>query len=89
MGNCAEHTAKKLGITREEQDEYGMGSYKKSAAAHEAGVFKHEIIPAKILRTKQPEIIVESDEEYKRINFEKFTKLNTVFQVSCFVIFTR
>ena len=35
QGNCAENTAAKLKISREEQDEYAIGSYKKSAAAWE------------------------------------------------------
>ena len=35
QGNCAENTAAKLKISREEQDEYAIDSYKKSAAAWE------------------------------------------------------
>jgi acetyl-CoA C-acetyltransferase len=80
MGTCAESTAKQLGISREESDEYGIGSYEKSAAAVAAGVFKSEIVPVKILQTKKPEITVSEDEEYRRVNFDKFRKLNTVFQ---------
>jgi acetyl-CoA C-acetyltransferase len=33
MGNCAEETAAKYGITREDQDAFAIGSYKKSSAA--------------------------------------------------------
>ena len=33
QGVCAEKTAKKLGITREDQDNYAISAYKKSAAA--------------------------------------------------------
>merc|ERR1712080_804155 len=43
MGNCGENTAKKLGITREQQDEYGMNSYKKSAKAYQNGDIKDEL----------------------------------------------
>lgn len=32
--------------------------------------------------TGKPDLIVTEDEEYKRVNFEKFGKLPTVFQVS-------
>merc|ERR1712215_641223 len=37
MGNCGENTAKKLGISREEQDEYGLRSYTRASAAYESG----------------------------------------------------
>ncbi|CAG7838483.1 unnamed protein product, partial [Allacma fusca] len=80
MGNCAEHTAKKYDITRAESDEYGIGSYQRSTAAAAAGVFKNEIVPAKILQNKKPEIVISEDEEYKRVNFDKYKKLATVFQ---------
>ena len=40
MGNCGENTAKKMGISREQQDEYGINSYKRSAAAYANGDIK-------------------------------------------------
>ncbi|XP_076030098.1 acetyl-CoA acetyltransferase 1 isoform X2 [Oratosquilla oratoria] len=81
MGNCGENTAKKLGITREDQDEYGLNSYKKSAAAWKAGVFKDEVVPVTIPGKRgKPDITVSEDEEYKKVNFDKFKKLATVFQ---------
>ena len=42
MGVCGENTAANLGITRAEQDAYAIGSYHKSAAAWENGVFDAE-----------------------------------------------
>ena len=39
QGNCAENTAARYGITREEQDEFAVSSYKRTAAAWE--VAKH------------------------------------------------
>ncbi len=44
MGNCGENTAKKLNISREQQDEYGMNSYKRSAAAYQSGALKVRFI---------------------------------------------
>ncbi|GBP43485.1 Acetyl-CoA acetyltransferase B, mitochondrial [Eumeta japonica] len=81
MGNCAENTAKKLEITRQEQDDYAISSYKRSAAAYEAKVFADELVPVSVPQKKgmQP-LIFSEDEEYKRVNFEKFSKLATVFQ---------
>nr|DBA32691.1 TPA: hypothetical protein GDO54_000464 [Pyxicephalus adspersus] len=48
MGNCAENTAKKLNIGREDQDSYAISSYTRSKAAWEAGKFANEIIPVSI-----------------------------------------
>ncbi|XP_044177872.1 acetyl-CoA acetyltransferase, mitochondrial-like [Acropora millepora] len=81
MGNCAENTAAKLKISREEQDEYAIGSYQKSAAAWEEGKFNSEVIPVKIPQRKgKPDLVVSEDEEYKKVSFEKFTSLKPVFQ---------
>ncbi|XP_063990940.1 acetyl-CoA acetyltransferase, mitochondrial isoform X2 [Diachasmimorpha longicaudata] len=81
MGNCAENTAKKHQITRDEQDEFALSSYKRSAAAWESGAFQDEIIPVNVPQKKgKPDLVVSEDEEYKRVNFEKFKGLKTVFQ---------
>lgn len=81
MGNCAENTAKKLNISRQEQDEYAINSYKKSALAYNSGAISDELVPVSVPQKKgKPDIIVKEDEEYKRVSFEKFTKLPSVFQ---------
>jgi acetyl-CoA C-acetyltransferase len=48
MGSCAENTAKKLGITRQQQDDFAISSYKKSAAAYENGHIKAELVAVKV-----------------------------------------
>ncbi|CAF4851269.1 unnamed protein product [Pieris macdunnoughi] len=81
MGNCAENTAKKLEITKEQQDEYAINSYKRSAAAYESKAFADELVPVSVPQKRgAPPVIFSEDEEYKRVNFDKFTKLATVFQ---------
>lgn len=81
MGNCAENTAKKMGISRQEQDDFAILSYKRSAGAWANKLFDAEITPVKIPQKKgKPDIIVTEDEEYKKVNFDKFGKLSTVFQ---------
>lgn len=79
MGSCAENTAKVYNISREDQDEYAINSYKRSQAAGKAGVFKKEIVPVTI-KTKKGEDVVHEDEEYYKVNFDKFRSLRTVFQ---------
>lgn len=81
MGNCAENTAKKMGITRKDQDDYAISSYKRSAAAWQSRLFDVEITPVNIPQKKgKPDIIITEDEEYKRVDFDKFGNLGTVFQ---------
>lgn len=81
MGVCAETTAKKYNITREEQDEYAINSYKRSEAAYKNNIFASELTAVKVPQKKgQPDLIFNADEEYKRVNFDKFKKLSTVFQ---------
>jgi len=81
MGNCGENTAKKLEITREQQDEYAISSYQKSAAAWASGLLKNEITEVTIKGKRgKPDTVISEDEEYKKVNFAKFAKLATVFQ---------
>lgn len=80
MGNCAENTAKKMGITRQDQDDFAISSYKRSAKAWSDKVFDAEIAPVTIKQKRKDDVIVAEDEEYKRVNFDKFGKLSTVFQ---------
>lgn len=80
MGLCGENTAKKLNISREEQDQFAIGSYKKSAASADK-LTKLEITPVEIAATRTtPASTMNEDEEFKRVNFDKFSKLPTVFQ---------
>lgn len=78
MGNAAEKTAKEMNITRAEQDEYAIRSYQLSASASQQGKFKDEIAPLKIMKGKQ-ETIVQEDEEFSNVIFEKIPTLRPVF----------
>lgn len=78
MGNCAENTAKKYELTREQQDEYAIESYKRAAEAWKAGAFKNEIVPVTI-KDRKGDIVVSEDEEYKNIKFDKVPTLRPVF----------
>lgn len=81
MGNCAENTAKKMGISRQDQDEFAVNSYKRSAASWAEKLFDAEITPVTIPGKRgKPDVVVREDEEYKRVNFDKFGQLATVFQ---------
>ncbi len=79
MGNCADNTAKEMNISREMQDEYAINSYKRSAAAWEAGKFKEEIVPVEVPQRKGDPVIISEDEEYKNVKFDKIPSLRPVF----------
>jgi len=80
MGNSAELAASKYNITREAQDNYAIESYKRSAAAWEAGKFKDEIVPVEVVGRKGDVTVVSEDEEYKNVKFDKIPGLKAVFQ---------
>ncbi len=79
MGNCADNTAKEMGITREQQDEYAINSYKRSAEAWKNGLFKNEVIPVEVPQRRGDAIQVDHDEEYSNVKFEKIPGLRPVF----------
>ena len=79
MGNCADNTAREMNISREEQDEYAINSYKRAAAATEQGKFKSEIIPVEIPQRKGDPVIMDEDEEFRNVFFDKIPALRPVF----------
>jgi acetyl-CoA C-acetyltransferase len=79
MGVFADATAAKYGITREAQDAFAVNSYKKSAAATSAGLFKNEIIPIAIPQKKGDPILLMEDEEFKNVMFDKIPGLRPAF----------
>lgn len=79
MGNAAELCAKECNISREEQDEFAIDSYKKSAKAWAEGKFNEEIVPVEIPQRKGDPILFKEDEEYKNVFFEKIPNLRPVF----------
>ena len=80
MGVCAEKCAAEYGITREDQDNFAVESYKRSAEAWAEGKFNEEIVPVEIPQRKGEPIIFSEDEEYKSVNFDRISTLPTVFQ---------
>ncbi len=79
MGVSADATSEKYGFTREAQDAFAIQSYKRSAAASESGIFNEEIVPVEVPQRKGDPLVITEDEEYKRVNFEKVSKLRPAF----------
>ncbi len=79
MGVCADATAAKYGIRREDQDAYAIDSYRRAAEATEAGFFRDEIVPIVVPQRKGDPLVVSEDEEYKKVSFEKIPSLRPAF----------
>lgn len=79
MGVCADNTAKEMNISRQDQDNYAIGSYKRSADAWASGKFKEEIVPVEIVDRKGNTSLFSEDEEYKNVNFDKIPSLKPTF----------
>ncbi|UOQ55690.1 acetyl-CoA C-acyltransferase [Hymenobacter cellulosivorans] len=78
MGNAAEHTAKEMGFTREQQDEFAIESYTRSAKAAKEGKKKDEIVPVTI-ESRGKTTVIEDDEEYLKVDFTKVAGLRPAF----------
>jgi acetyl-CoA C-acetyltransferase len=79
MGNTAENVAKQWQITRQQQDEFAVGSQQKAEAAQKAGKFKDEIVPVTI-KSRKGDIVVDTD-EYPRhgATLDAMAKLRPAF----------
>ena len=80
MGNAAELCAKECHITRQEQDEFAMQSYRRSALAWENGNFNEEVIPVEVTQRKGDPVLFREDEEYTQVKMDKIPLLKPVFQ---------
>ncbi|MCE3074570.1 acetyl-CoA C-acyltransferase [Chryseobacterium gwangjuense] len=80
MGVCAEKCATDYSITREDQDNFAIESYKRSAKAWSEGKFAEEVVPVSIPQRKGEPVIFAEDEEYKAVNFDRLPTLPTVFK---------
>ncbi|WP_353145950.1 acetyl-CoA C-acyltransferase [Chryseobacterium sp.] len=80
MGVCAEKCATDYSITREDQDNFAIESYKRAAKAWSEGKFKEEVVPVSIPQRKGDPVIFAEDEEYKAVNFDRIATLPTVFK---------
>lgn len=80
MGVCAEKCAVDYNITREDQDNFAIESYTRSANAWGEGKFKEEVVPVSIPQRKGDPVVFAEDEEYKAVNFDRIRTLPTVFK---------
>ncbi len=79
MGTCGDLCANTYHFTRKDQDNFAINSYTLAAKAWTEGKFNEEIIPVSIPQRKGDPIIVDKDEEFTKVNFEKISQLNPAF----------
>ena len=79
MGVCADACATEYKFSREDQDAFAIQSYKRSAAAWEAGKFDSEVVPVEVPQRRGDAIIVSKDEEFSNVKIEKIPALRPAF----------
>jgi acetyl-CoA C-acetyltransferase len=79
MGGHAEYTAKKAGVTREEQDDFAAASHRKAVTAIDAGKFKNEIAAVQIPGKKGPTTVDTDEGPRKDTTAETLAKLRPAF----------
>ncbi|GMH61997.1 hypothetical protein TrRE_jg13296 [Triparma retinervis] len=79
MGMCGEKCAEDYGITREDQDNFAIESYRRANEAIEKGLFKGEIAPVEV-KTRKGVNVVDGDDEPGNFDVSKMTKLRPAFK---------
>ena len=79
MGVCADACATEYKFSREEQDAFAVQSYKRSAAAWDAGKFNNEVVSVEVPQRRGDAIIVNKDEEYNNVILDKIPSLRPAF----------
>ncbi len=79
MGTCGDLCANEHDFSREDQDEFAIESYNRSAKAWADGKFDNEVIPVEIPQRRGDAIIFKEDEEYKNVKMERIPTLRPVF----------
>jgi acetyl-CoA C-acetyltransferase len=80
MGEYAEYTAQKAGVSREDQDAYSFESHRKAIAAMEAGKFKAETIAVSVPGKSGPTTVSADEGPRKDTSAESLARLKPAFK---------
>jgi acetyl-CoA C-acetyltransferase len=80
MGEAAELCAEKLGISREDQDQFAVLSYRRALEALQGGDFRREIVSVPVSQRDGAVQLMEEDEEPKRVSLERLPTLKPAFR---------
>ncbi len=79
MGEIGEDSVARGGLTREEQDEFALRSYRLAQDAVKGGVFSDEIVPV-VKQGKRGDEVITSDEEPFKVDFDRLPQLRPAFR---------
>ena len=79
MGCLADLCASEFKLSKKDQDDFAVDSYKRSKNAWKNGKFKNEVIPVEIKDRRGNITVIDEDEEYKNFNEDKLRSLRPVF----------
>jgi acetyl-CoA C-acetyltransferase len=79
MGEYAEYTADKAGVTRADQDAFAYDSHRKAIAASDGGKFKAEILPVQV-PGKGPATVATDESPRRDTTAETLAKLKPAFR---------
>ncbi len=79
MGVCADACAAEYNFSREDQDNYAVQSYNRSAEAWNSGKFTNEVVPVEVPQRRGDAMVVSKDEEYTNVKMEKIPALRPAF----------
>jgi len=80
MGEYAEYTAEKAGVSRQDQDAFAYDSHRKALAAAEAGKFKAEILPVQVPGKGGPVSISTDESPRKDTSPDSLARLKPAFR---------
>ncbi|PWS33775.1 acetyl-CoA C-acyltransferase [Pedobacter paludis] len=80
MGSAAELCASECNISREQQDNFAIESYKRAQSAQTAGKFKNEIVAIEVKDRKGEISVIDTDDEPTAVKFDKIPGLKPVFK---------
>jgi acetyl-CoA C-acetyltransferase len=79
MGVCADLCATEHKFSREDQDAFAIQSYTRAKNAWEQGKFANEVVPVAVPQRKGDDHIVDTDEEFSNVSFDKIPALRPAF----------
>ncbi|MDX1462527.1 MAG: acetyl-CoA C-acyltransferase [Marinirhabdus sp.] len=79
MGVCADACATEYEFSREDQDQFAVQSYERSAKAWSEGKFNDEVVPVSVPQRRGEPIVVSEDEEFKNVKMDKIPSLRPAF----------
>jgi acetyl-CoA C-acetyltransferase len=80
MGEYAEYTADKAGVSRGDQDAFALDSHRKAIAAEAAGKFAREILPVQVPGRGGPATVSADESPRKDTSAETLAKLKPAFR---------